>query len=179
MQSTGVPSNPSESVTLRTALRPGDIGTVIRLHGTVYAREHGFDHTFEAYVAGPLAAFARAGSDRERLWLAEREGRIVGCVAIVAASPTVAQLRWFLVDPDARGAGLGRRLLDEAIAFSRARDYESIVLWTVSALEAAAHLYRATGFRKVEEKPGRMWGVDVVEERYELALRQPPSRRGP
>jgi ribosomal protein S18 acetylase RimI-like enzyme len=157
-------------VTLRTHLEPGDVGSIIQLHGILYAREHGFDPTFEAYVAAPLAEFVRAGSDRERLWLAERDGRLVGCVAVVAAGPQTAQLRWFLVDPSARGAGLGKRLLREAVAFSRHRGYARIILWTVRALEAAAHLYRSAGFRKVEEKPSRLWGVDVVEEQYELDL---------
>src|SRR5438105_10043658 len=100
---------PAGAVTLRTALRPGDLGRIILLHGTVYARECGFDHTFEAYVAGPLADFARAPSSRERLWMAERDDALVGCIAIVAASAETAQLRWFLVDPGARGAGLGKR----------------------------------------------------------------------
>jgi ribosomal protein S18 acetylase RimI-like enzyme len=158
-------------VTLRTDLRPGDIEYIVHLHGLLYAREYGFDATFEAYVAGPLSEFARRAAPRERIWIAEREGRIVGCIAIVAASPAVAQLRWFLVVPAARGAGLGRRLLDEAAAFCRDCDYESIMLWTVSALTAAAHLYRSAGFRKVEERPGSLWGVEVAEERYELGLR--------
>src|SRR5205823_2985521 len=109
-------------------------------------------------------------SSRQRLWIADHDGRVVGCVAIVAASPETAQLRWFLVDPATRGAGLGKRLLHEAVAFARQCGYTSIILWTVSALAAAAHLYRAAGFRKVEEKPGHVWGVDVVEEKYELAL---------
>lgn len=160
----------SDTVTVRTDLRPGDIGQVIYLHGVVYAREHGFDHTFEAYVAGPLAAFVRAASPRERLWIAEQEGKIVGCVAIVADSPLVAQLRWFLVHPSARRIGVGRRLLKEALAFCRACGYRSIILWTVSTLTAAAHLYRSTGFQKTEEKAGKMWGVQVVEEKYELSL---------
>src|SRR6478672_5540102 len=89
-----------EGVTLRTTLRPGDLGAVVQLHGTVYAREYGFDPTFEAYVAGPLAEFVLHPSDRERLWVAERGGRLVGCVAVVAAGPRTAQLRWFLVDPE-------------------------------------------------------------------------------
>jgi N-acetylglutamate synthase-like GNAT family acetyltransferase len=156
--------------TLRTELRPGDIGEIVRLHGVLYAREHGFDPTFEAYVAEPLARFAIAASPRERLWIAERDGAIVGCVAIVAASPETAQLRWFLVDPSARGGGLGGRLLDEAIAFSRERGYRSIVLWTVSALVAAARLYLARGFALAERKPGRLWGSDVVEEKYAREL---------
>lgn len=164
------PPNSAVPVTLRTDLRPGDLGYIIYLHGVVYAREYGFDHTFEAYVAGPLSEFARAAPARERLWIAEGDGRIVGCIAIVASSPQVAQLRWFLVDPGARGSGVGRKLLAEAIAFSNQSGYEFITLWTVSALNAAAHLYQSFGFRKVEEKPARQWGVDVVEERYELKL---------
>jgi ribosomal protein S18 acetylase RimI-like enzyme len=164
------PADAPAGFTLRTVLRPGDLGAIVHLHGVVYAREYGFDPTFEAYVAGPLAGFVRAGSDRERIWIAERAGRLAGSVAIVAATPATAQLRWFLVDPAARGAGLGRRLLDLAIDFSRGCGYSAITLWTVSALAAAAHLYRAAGFRKVEEKPGRMWGVAVEEERYELDL---------
>jgi GNAT superfamily N-acetyltransferase len=158
------------TVTLRSDLKPGDIGSIVQFHGVVYAREYGFDHTFEAYVAGPLADFARAASARQRLWIAERDGRIVGCIAIVATSPQVAQLRWFLVDPSARGIGLGKRLLNEAVAFCKECGYESVLLWTVSALTAAAYLYRSAGFRKVEEKPGRQWGVDVIEEKYELPL---------
>jgi N-acetylglutamate synthase-like GNAT family acetyltransferase len=164
------PTPPHDEVTLRTDLRPGDLGSIVHLHGTVYARENGFDPTFEAYVAGPLAEFVLAASDRERLWIAERGGRMVGCVAVVAASPQTAQLRWYLVEPSARGAGLGKRLLQEAVTFSRECGFRAITLWTVSALTAAAHLYRAAGFRKAEERPGRKWGVDVVEERYELRL---------
>ena len=161
---------PSVPLTVRTDLRPGDLGSIVHLHGVLYAREYGFDPTFEAYVAGPLAELVRAGSPRERLWIAERDGRIVGCVAIVGASEQTAQLRWFLVDPSARGLGLGKRLLHDAVAFARECGYNAIILWTVSALTAAAHLYRAAGFRKVGEKPSRLWGVDVVEERYEMAL---------
>jgi GNAT superfamily N-acetyltransferase len=159
------------ALTLRTELAPGDLGSVVHLHGIVYAREYGFDPTFEAYVAGPLAEFVRRASPRERVWIAERDGGLIGSVAVVAASPQTAQLRWFLVAPAARGAGLGKRLLHEAIAFAKERGYDAMILWTVRALTAAAHLYRAAGFRKVEEKPGRMWGVEVVEEKYELGLR--------
>ncbi len=159
-----------DPLSIRTHLQPGDIGGIVHLHGVVYAREYGFDPTFEAYVAGPLAELVRSDSDRERLWIAERDGRIVGCVAIAAAAPQTAQLRWFLVDPSARGAGLGKRLLGEAIAFAKDRGYGAIILWTVSVLAAAAHLYQSFGFQKTQEKPGKMWGVDVVEEKYELRL---------
>jgi GNAT superfamily N-acetyltransferase len=158
----------SETILLRTNLKPGDLGSVVRMHGLLYAQEYGFDLTFEAYVAGPLAQFVCHGTPRERLWLAERSGQLVGCVAIVEAEPQTAQLRWFLVDPSARGQGLGKRLLQEAIAFAQANGYRNIILWTVSALTTAARLYIAAGFRKVEEKPGRQWGVEVVEEKYAL-----------
>ncbi len=157
-------------IALRYELRPGDVGAVVTAHGLLYSREQGFDATFEAYVAGPLAAFVLRESPRERLWLAERDGRLVGCIAIVADREAVAQLRWFLVMPEARGAGLGRRLIEEAVGFCSGAGYDRIMLWTVSALEAAAHLYTSTGFRRVEAIPRRRWGVDVVEEKYELEL---------
>ncbi len=161
---------PEAAVTLRTNLKPGDIGSIVNLHGVTYAREYGFDHTFEAYVAGPLSEFVCSVSRRGRIWIAERDGKIVGCIAIVPVSQEIGQLRWYLVDPSARGAGLGKKLLHEAVAFCRECGYKSVILWTVSSLVAAAHLYESVGFKKVEEKPGRQWGVDVVEEKYELIL---------
>jgi ribosomal protein S18 acetylase RimI-like enzyme len=167
------PSLPAESptgFTLRHDLKPGDLGYLVYLHGQTYAREYGFDPTFEAYVAGPLAEFVRSHTDRDRLWIAERGGDIVGCIAVVGTAATEAQLRWFLVDPCARGLGLGKRLLQEAVAFAKGRGYQSMFLWTVSELTAAARLYRSVGFEKVEEKPGQQWGVEVVEERYVLHL---------
>jgi len=160
-----------KGVTLRDDLRPGDLGRLVWLHGTVYAQKFGFDPTFEAYVAGPLAKFVRQHTTRDRLWIAERGARIVGCIATVGVSASEAQLRWFLVDPAARGQGLGRALLDAAVQFSAACGYESAFLWTVSALTAAARLYGELGFIKVEERPSHLWGVDVIEERYVLNLR--------
>jgi GNAT superfamily N-acetyltransferase len=161
----------STPVTLRGTLRAGDIGHVVQRHGLIYAREHGWDHTFEAYVAGPLAEFAlRADAERERLWLAEIGERIVGSIAIVAAGADVAQLRWFLVEPDCRGMGVGRRLIDEALAFCRATGRRRVFLLTVAGLDAAAHLYRGAGFVLTASEPGPGWGRPVVEERYELEL---------
>ena len=155
---------------LRHDVRPGDLGAIVQLHGTVYAREYGFDPTFEAYVAGPLADFVLRRGERDRLWIAEKDSRLAGCIAIVAASPGEAQLRWFLVDPTARGTGLGKQLLGEAVAFSREAGFASVFLWTVSALTAAARLYRSAGFVKVEEQAGVRWGIEVVEEKYVLPL---------
>src|SRR5262249_30806362 len=134
-------ATPGGPITLRTGLPPGDLGSIVYLHGVIYAHERGFDPSFEAYVAGPLSDFVRSGNERQRLWIAERDGGIVGCIAIVAAASRTAQLRWFLVDPRARGAGLGKRLLAEAVAFCRGSGYAEVMLWTESALTAAAHLY--------------------------------------
>lgn len=161
-----------QPITIRSVLRPGDVGSIVQLHGAIYSREYGFDTTFEDYVAAPLAEFVSRGSQRERLWIAEREGRIVGSIALIEASEHEAQLRWYLVDPSARGHGLGKKLLAECVAFARDKGFESIILWTVSALTAAARLYRAAGFVMVEKKPGKHWGVEVVEEKYVLELRR-------
>jgi len=167
MQTVDMPQGP---FSFRTDIRPGDIGSIVYLHGVIYAQERGFDPTFEAYVAGPLSEFVLSGNKRQRVWIAERDGRIVGCIAIVAASPRTAQIRWFLVEPSTRGTGLGKRLLGEAVAFCKECGYSDVFLWTESALTAAAHLYQTAGFHKTEEKPGRMWGVDLIEEKYELRL---------
>lgn len=157
--------------TVRTEIRPGDLAAIISLHGLLYDREYGFDVRFEAHVAEPLGRAVRRGlTDRERIWLMEHDGELVGTIAIVEESAGTAQLRWFLVAPEARGHGLGRSLLDQAIAFSRDAGYEKIILWTVSALTNAARLYRKAGFRKVEEHPGRPWGREVVEEKYEMVV---------
>jgi GNAT superfamily N-acetyltransferase len=160
-----------DEILLRTDLRPGDLEAIVAFHGRVYSQEYGFDETFEDHVAGPLACFAASDSPRQRIWIAEQDVRMIGCIAIVEADPETAQLRWFLVDPSARGRGLGKRLVNEAVAFSKHQGYRRIILWTVSTLTTAAHVYRSAGLRRVEEKPGRMWGVEVVEEKYELQLR--------
>ena len=159
------------SVRIRTTLQPGDLGTIVALHGEIYAAEHGFDHTFEAYVAGPLAEFAIGNSSRERLWIAERDGGIVGCIAVVAESEMAAQLRWFLVIPAARCGGLGTWLLNEAVRFAKDAGYERMILWTTNTLAAAARLYLAAGFDKTESHARRCWGCDVVEEKYAMRLR--------
>ena len=157
------------AVTVRHELRPGDLGRVISLHAEVYAAEYGFDGRFEAYVAETAAEFgklARPGLDR--LWVAECDGRQVGSIAILGREDGVAQLRWFLVHPEARGTGLGRLLIDEALAFCQPDGYRSVYLWTVSILPAAAHLYVAAGFQKTEiREPATLWGVVLTEERYD------------
>lgn len=159
------------NIEIRNHWKPGDVGYITYLHGVLYGREQGWDHTFDAYVAGPLADFALSYQpDHERLWVVEANGKIVGCIAIVAASPATAQLRWFLLHPELRGQGLGRRLIEEAIDFCRDKGYRTVFLWTVDALPAAAALYRKAGFGVTEEKRSAVWGSVVTEQRYELIL---------
>lgn len=157
-------------IQLRNDLRPGDIGYITYLHGTLYAAEYGWDYTFEAYVAAPLGEFAKSHTERERIWIVEKDGKPAGSIGIVSASTEQAQLRWFLLHPDLRGRGIGRMLLEEAVRFSRDSGYSSIFLWTVSALIAAGKLYHALGFRVTEEHTHTLWGARVTEQRYDLHL---------
>jgi ribosomal protein S18 acetylase RimI-like enzyme len=160
-----------EPIRLRTDLRPGDIGAIVRLHGLLYAAEYQFDVTFEGYVADGLVQFLAARDPgRDRIWLAEKDNRLVGCIAIVHREASAAQLRWFLVDPEVRGLGLGHRLLDEALRFCRDSGYRTVLLWTVRGLLAATHLYRSAGFQKTAERAISLWGKSLVEERYDLSL---------
>lgn len=156
---------------IRSNLRPGDIGYLIHLHGILYAKEYGWDYTFERYVAESLAKFILSFDARtDCLWIAEMDGKIVGSIGIVRDSKSEAQLRWFLVHPDQRSRGLGRQLLNRALQFSRDRAFKSVFLWTVSDLKIASHLYQWAGFRKTEEKTHQIWSKTLTEERYDLSL---------
>lgn len=155
---------------IRTDIRPGDIGYIIYLHGILYAEEYGFDHTFEPYVAAPIAEFVLNQTDRDRLWIVEKDGQIAGSVAIVKFSDTEAQLRWLILHPDTRGHGIGKILVEKALAFSRTCGYESIFLWTLDILPTALQIYRTAGFQLTEKKKHHIWGRMLTEERYELKL---------
>ena len=157
-------------ISLRHEFKPGDIGFLTYLHGTLYAKESGWDHTFEAYVAGPLSEFAKAHTQREKIWLLDHHAKLAGSVAIVEASRDAAQLRWLLLDVDLRGQGLGRMLMQEALQFCREQDYLSVFLWTEASLVAAGGLYKSFGFRLTEEKTHEFWGSTVTEQRYDLQL---------
>ncbi|HEX6155140.1 MAG TPA: helix-turn-helix domain-containing GNAT family N-acetyltransferase [Burkholderiales bacterium] len=158
------------TVTLR-AHRPGDMGWVIGAHGRLYAQEFGWDERFEALVAGIAADFITDfDTARERCWIAEMNGEPVGCVFLVRQSASVAKLRLLIVEPRARGIGLGRRLVEQCIAFAREKRYRKLVLWTQSNLAAARAIYRKTGFVKTQEEKHASFGVKLTGEYWELKL---------
>jgi len=164
-------NNPLTKWELRHDLKPGDIGYLTYLHGILYAKEFGFDQTFEVYVAHELVEFVHAFNPyRDRIWLAEANGQIVGSIAIVRTSKVEAQLRWYLVHPDYRGHGLGKSLIQEALKFCKERKYKSVFLWTTSELTTASYLYAQAGFRKTDVKSHNVWGKYISEERYDLHL---------
>jgi GNAT superfamily N-acetyltransferase len=148
------------------------MGWVIERHGELYANERGWNAEFEALVAEIAAEFIRKfDPTRERCWIAERGGRRVGCVFLVAAGdPASAKLRLLLVEPEARGSGLGRRLIAECVGFARSAGYGRIVLWTQDILTSARRLYAEAGFKPASREPHHSFGHDLVGETWELIL---------
>lgn len=151
--------------------QPGDMGWIVHRHGVLYAQEYGWDEQFEALVAGIVAEFIqRYDPKRERCWIAEQDGDIVGSVFVVNQSMKVARLRLLLVEPRARGQGLGGRLVSECLKFARQVGYRKVTLWTNSVLRAARHLYESAGFRLVHQEPHHSFGHDLIAETWDLTL---------
>ncbi len=151
--------------------QPGDMGWVVYRHGVLYAQQYGYDEHFEALVAEIAAKFIQnLDTKRERCWIAEKDGEIVGSVFLVKHTKTVAKLRLLLVEPSARGLGIGKRLVEECVRFARQAGYRQITLWTQSSLLAARGIYEKSGFHLVGQKKHHSWGHDLVAETWELVL---------
>jgi DNA-binding MarR family transcriptional regulator/GNAT superfamily N-acetyltransferase len=169
-QLAGAPADAKAPYLLR-AHRPGDIGWVIARHAALYAEEYGWDGTFEAMVAEIAARFVRKFDPKhEACWIAERDGANAGAVFLVRKSAKVAQLRMLIVEPSARGLGIGDRLVEECIGFARRAGYRKIVLWTNDILHAARRIYQRKGFRLIEEERHRSFGKNLVGQIWALDL---------
>jgi N-acetylglutamate synthase-like GNAT family acetyltransferase len=164
-------SRHQSEVLVRALGQPGDLGWVVMAHGEQYASEFGWNSEFEALVAQIVAEYAaKHDPSREQAWIAELDGRRVGCVFCVSKDSATAQLRILLVTNDGRGHGLGRRLVQQCVDFARGAGYQEMVLWTSDPLAAARHLYLEAGFQLADEEPHHSFGVDLVGQNYKLDL---------
>jgi DNA-binding MarR family transcriptional regulator/N-acetylglutamate synthase-like GNAT family acetyltransferase len=153
------------------APKPGDFGWIVKRHAELYAEEYGWTEPFEGLCAQIVADFVnKFDAKRERCWIAEMAGENVGSIMLAKDSPSVARIRLLLVDPKARGLGLGARLTDEAIRFARRAGYKKITLWTHQVLTAARHIYQQAGFKLTRSERHRSWGRPVVSEHWDLQL---------
>jgi len=159
-----------EDISIRTELRPGDIGGILSMHGRLYYKEYGYTGPFEMYVAQSLAEFIeKYNPARNRIWVCENHDRMIGSLVLMDRGQA-AQLRYFLFEPEYRGMGLGSKLMDYFMEFLRSCDYKSSYLWTTEQQVIAAKVYQRYGYQLTEEKPSTSFGVPLTEQRYDLIL---------
>ncbi|WP_294962342.1 bifunctional helix-turn-helix transcriptional regulator/GNAT family N-acetyltransferase [uncultured Flavobacterium sp.] len=160
-----------EDITYRHEIMPGDVGYIIHLHGAIYGKEYHFSTDFERYVIKTFYDFLEKYSpENDRIWMAEYNNKIVGCVAIVHQSNEEAQLRWFLLDPAFRGLGIGKRLLTDAVEFCKAKKFKNVFLLTTNLQDKALQMYKMMGFELTKSEEVQEWGKTFYEERYDLKL---------
>ena len=160
-----------EDITIRTKLQPGDIGFVTYLHGVLYSREYGYELAFESYVAKGLHEFvANHNPEKDGVWVCEHNNRIIGFLLLMDRKNFSAQLRFFIIKPEYRGIGLGKKLMDELMKLLRTNVYKHMYLWTTHEQQAAAYLYMKRGFRLMEEKDSTSFGKPLKEQRYDLFI---------
>lgn len=165
------PESVHRKVAIRTELKPGDLGFVAHRHGVLYAAENGYGIAFEAYVARGLAEFYRSfDAEKDRVWVCEDKERIIGFLLLMHRDEDAAQLRYFYLEPEYRGAGLGNELMRRFMDFLRAKGYRRAYLWTTREQTSAAALYKRYGFRLTEEKESEAFGKPLIEQRYDLFL---------
>lgn len=160
-----------ENIPIRTELKPGDLGYVVYLHGALYHKEYGYGLQFENYVAKGLCEFhEKYDPQRSRIWACEHNDRMIGFLLLMDRGDA-AQLRYFLIEPEYRGMGLGRKLLDLYMDFLRECDYSATYLWTTHELDTAVFMYKRLGFTLTEEKESTAFGKPLREQRYDLFLK--------
>lgn len=161
----------NDEIKYRCELRPGDLGWVIHRHGAIYAAEHGYGIEFEVYVAEGLAEFRRSyDATRDRVWIAECDSRIVGFMLAMHRGDSSVQLRYFYLEPEFRGSGIGKRMMEEFADFVRSHGFSSAFLWTTNEQTSAASLYLRFGFREIERKFSTAFGKPLFEVKYELTV---------
>ena len=159
-----------DNITIRTELRPGDIGYIIYLHGYLYKKEYDYGIAFEAYVARGLYEFYKQyDPKKDRIWICEHEDKIVGFMLLMHRENNAAQLRYFILEPLYRGIGLGKKMMKLYMEYLREAGFKSSYLWTTNELGAAASLYKRFGFSLTEEKPSEAFGKPLYEQKYELS----------
>ncbi len=160
-----------KDIAIRNTLKPGDLGAVIGLHGKLYSEEYNFGLGFERYVAQSMARFLKNFNDsHDRVWVAEWNGTMVGFLALVHRSESVAQLRYFVVAPLCRGIGLGKHLLDDWLKEARDLNYHQAYLWTTDHLSLAAAMYKKAGFQLQEQRFSTNFGVPLTEQKYTMII---------